>query len=452
MGDPQHACPVDPRHGHQRQGFDRADDLPAADGVGPDGRHVHQPAPRARQRAHLRNGEPISDEDFAEQIAAIADLEVLVGVRPSYFEILTAAAFRWFADVAVDVAVIEVGLLGRWDATNVVDAAGRGHHQHRDGPHRVRRPDPGRHRPREGRHHRARQSAAIVGETDPELVDIFRDAGGATMLVRGDRLRDDEQPAWRSVAACSISARRRRSTPTCTCRCTARTRATTPSSALTAVETFFAAPLAHDVVTRGSARSSCPAGSRCSVISRSSIVDGAHNPAGADTCAGGVLRGLRSRRSSHPRGRHAARPGGDAGGVASRRVRHRVRLHRAVAARCPRRPTSPKPPAASAATTSRCSTRSRQPADGRWSTPTATTRSWSPAASTPSAPPAPSSNASPTDAITPKFVEIARWAGRSRQIRTAARRRRFCAGLGPVSGHIPGIFRDGRGGRLLGHV
>ena len=39
--------------------------------------------------------------------------------------------------------------------------------------------------------------------------------------------------------------------------------------ALTAVETFFAAPLALDVVRRGSARSSCPAGSRCSVISRS---------------------------------------------------------------------------------------------------------------------------------------------------------------------------------------
>ena len=43
-------------------------------------------------------------------------------MRPSYFEACTAAAFRWFADIAVDVAVVEVGLLGRWDATNVVDA------------------------------------------------------------------------------------------------------------------------------------------------------------------------------------------------------------------------------------------------------------------------------------------------------------------------------------------
>ena len=69
-----------------------------------------------------RNGEPISDEDFAEQIAGIADLEVITGVRPTYFEAVTAAAFRWFADIAVDVAVVEVGMLGRWDATNIVDA------------------------------------------------------------------------------------------------------------------------------------------------------------------------------------------------------------------------------------------------------------------------------------------------------------------------------------------
>ncbi|MFI5048203.1 MAG: bifunctional folylpolyglutamate synthase/dihydrofolate synthase, partial [Acidimicrobiia bacterium] len=40
---------------------------------------------------------------------------------PSYFEILTAAALRWFGDVAVDAAVVEVGLGGTGDATNVVD-------------------------------------------------------------------------------------------------------------------------------------------------------------------------------------------------------------------------------------------------------------------------------------------------------------------------------------------
>ncbi|NCX79913.1 MAG: hypothetical protein EBW96_08455, partial [Actinobacteria bacterium] len=70
----------------------------------------------------MRNGLPIDDDEFAENVLAIAELEPLVGRRISYFEILTAVAFRWFADSAIDVGVIEVGLLGRWDATNVVES------------------------------------------------------------------------------------------------------------------------------------------------------------------------------------------------------------------------------------------------------------------------------------------------------------------------------------------
>lgn len=40
----------------------------------------------------------------------------------SKFEVLTAMAFAAFADAPVDVAVVEVGMGGRWDATNVVNA------------------------------------------------------------------------------------------------------------------------------------------------------------------------------------------------------------------------------------------------------------------------------------------------------------------------------------------
>src|SRR4051794_2990215 len=70
-----------------------------------------------------RNGEVIADDDLAELLADLERLEPVVGVQNSYFELLTAAAFRWFADVAVDAAVVEVGLLGRYDATNVADGA-----------------------------------------------------------------------------------------------------------------------------------------------------------------------------------------------------------------------------------------------------------------------------------------------------------------------------------------
>ncbi|GAB7069285.1 bifunctional folylpolyglutamate synthase/dihydrofolate synthase [Mycobacterium hodleri] len=48
--------------------------------------------------------------------------EAAGGPRMSKFEVVTAMAFAAFADAPVDVAVIEVGLGGRWDATNVVDA------------------------------------------------------------------------------------------------------------------------------------------------------------------------------------------------------------------------------------------------------------------------------------------------------------------------------------------
>ncbi|MHB8243750.1 MAG: bifunctional folylpolyglutamate synthase/dihydrofolate synthase [Acidimicrobiales bacterium] len=64
---------------------------------------------------------PISDDDLAGQLAALAELERFIGIQPTWFELITAAAFRWFADEAVEAAVLEVGLGGRFDATNVAD-------------------------------------------------------------------------------------------------------------------------------------------------------------------------------------------------------------------------------------------------------------------------------------------------------------------------------------------
>ena len=67
-------------------------------------------------------GEHISDDDFGRIIGLLAGVEPLLDVTPSRFELLTAAAYTWFAELGVDVAVIEVGLLGRFDATNVIDS------------------------------------------------------------------------------------------------------------------------------------------------------------------------------------------------------------------------------------------------------------------------------------------------------------------------------------------
>ncbi|MEO5680914.1 MAG: Mur ligase family protein [Acidimicrobiales bacterium] len=76
--------------------------------------------PRRRERVR-RQHDPIPDADLADQLRVLQGLETLLADRPSWFELVTACAFRWFADVAVDAAVVEVGMGGRWDATNVAD-------------------------------------------------------------------------------------------------------------------------------------------------------------------------------------------------------------------------------------------------------------------------------------------------------------------------------------------
>jgi len=229
------------------------------------------------------NCELISDDDFAEQVGAVADLEVLAGVEPTYFEIVTAAAFRWFSDLAVDVAVVEVGLLGRWDATNVVDGQVAVvtnvalDHMEFAGPDKIdiAREKAGIIKP---------GSAAVIGETDPELVEVFRAEGGAVTLERGEDFDVLENNL--AVGGRVVDIR----TPT-----TVYTEVYVPlngrhqgdnaACALTAVEAFFASPITEEIVTEGFAEVVMPG--RFEVLNHLPlvIVDGAHNPAGADTCA-----------------------------------------------------------------------------------------------------------------------------------------------------------------------
>lgn len=69
----------------------------------------------------LWNSEPIGTDAFALLVTQLAGLERMMADRPTWFELVTAAGFAYFADVAVDAAVVEVGLGGTWDATNVAD-------------------------------------------------------------------------------------------------------------------------------------------------------------------------------------------------------------------------------------------------------------------------------------------------------------------------------------------
>jgi dihydrofolate synthase / folylpolyglutamate synthase len=67
------------------------------------------------------NAEPIDDEEFIGLLQRLADVESVSGIALTRFELLTAAAFLHFSDEGVDVAVIEVGMGGTWDSTNVID-------------------------------------------------------------------------------------------------------------------------------------------------------------------------------------------------------------------------------------------------------------------------------------------------------------------------------------------
>lgn len=68
------------------------------------------------------DGQWIDDEDLARILTLIREVLPMMTLHASRFELLTAAAFVHFAEVGAEVAVIEVGLLGRFDATNVIDA------------------------------------------------------------------------------------------------------------------------------------------------------------------------------------------------------------------------------------------------------------------------------------------------------------------------------------------
>jgi dihydrofolate synthase/folylpolyglutamate synthase len=82
------------------------------------------------------DGLPVSDRTFVEGYREIAPYLELVdgqfteadpdggitGIRLSFFEVMVALAYSIFADAPIDVAVVEVGLGGTWDATNQIDA------------------------------------------------------------------------------------------------------------------------------------------------------------------------------------------------------------------------------------------------------------------------------------------------------------------------------------------
>jgi dihydrofolate synthase/folylpolyglutamate synthase len=90
------------------------------------GRYTSPHLVRVHERIAV-DGRAISERDFARAVRAVKNAATrlvrrgALDAHPTFFEVLTAAAFAHFRDAQVDVAVLEVGLGGRLDATNVVE-------------------------------------------------------------------------------------------------------------------------------------------------------------------------------------------------------------------------------------------------------------------------------------------------------------------------------------------
>jgi len=90
------------------------------------GRFTSPHVERMSERISI-DGEPLSDEEF---VAAFNDVAPYLGILDeesdhplSFFETVVAMAYAKFAEAPVDAAVVEVGMGGSWDATNVADGA-----------------------------------------------------------------------------------------------------------------------------------------------------------------------------------------------------------------------------------------------------------------------------------------------------------------------------------------
>ena len=226
-----------------------------------------------------RNAEPISERDFGEIVGEIAAVDSLFPERPSYFDLLTAAAFAWFAREAVDVMVVEVGLFGRYDSTNVgradVAVITNVDRDHTDGVGDWRLAIA-----REKAGIIEQDSAVVIGETDPELVEVFRSEGGSLHWVRGEHF---------GVRAQRIAIGGRQVdlyTPSGTAHglflpVHGAHQADNAAVAVAAVEAFFGRPVDDEVAALAFRTLELPG--RFEVVARSPLVvlDGAHNVAGA---------------------------------------------------------------------------------------------------------------------------------------------------------------------------
>ncbi len=230
-----------------------------------------------------RNGEAIDDATLAEVLSEVALAEPLVGDSLSWFELVSAAAFSWFATTAVDVAVVEVGMLGRWDATNVLEAAvaviTNIGFDHTDGAGDWRATVAGEKAGIIGP-----DSVAVIGEPDPRLERIFAAEGPREMWTVGEEFAAEAvRPAVGGVV-CDLRTPGA-AYPEIFISAHGHHQADNAAVATAAVEAFFGRPT--DAALLSEVFGSLHLRGRLEVVGRQPLVviDGAHNPPAATSLA-----------------------------------------------------------------------------------------------------------------------------------------------------------------------
>ncbi len=234
-------------------------------------------------------GSEISEQEFAEEWEHLEPILDVVDARgmgeTTYFEVVTALAFLWFADKPVGLGVYEVGMGGSWDATNLVagDVAAIGevsldHPELGSTVHEVATEKAGIIKPGKTVVVRAQPDEALkviearandVGATvllegrQWEVVVRLPAVGGQTFGVRGAHATYDALylPMFGEHAVRNAAA------------------------AIVAVESLFERPIEEDATRSALGGLRIPG--RLEVVGRrpTVVLDGAHNPAGAEALA-----------------------------------------------------------------------------------------------------------------------------------------------------------------------
>ena len=246
------------------------------------------------------DGEPLNDEDFVRVFNEIAPYTHLVDEQEahplSFFETVVGMAYAAFADAPVDVAVVEVGMGGSWDATNVIDAdvavitpIALDHANYLGGtPAAIAQEKAGIIKA---------GATAVVAQQTPEVMAVLASRAaevGAKVLREGVDFGVVSRTPAVGGQMVSIQGLRGRYDDLFLSLYGAH-QAQNAAVALAAVESFVggAEPLGVDVVSTTFAEATSPG--RLEVVRRSPtiVLDAAHNPHGAEALAAALEDSLR---------------------------------------------------------------------------------------------------------------------------------------------------------------